>query len=228
MGKSPSKRRYQDACGAAHGLDLVGDRWSLLVVRELMFGPKRFGEIRASLPGISAKVLTERLEDLQADAILERRRLPPPASAQVYALTQWGLEIEPVFQTLGRWAARSPCHDPTLPISAASLMLSFRTMIDAAAAAGMDFTIGFRFGEETFLAHVAGGIEIARGDIGSADVALEGEPALVGAAVYGKVPFADLPLRISGDAALAERFAALFALPGKAPAQMGTLPPPAE
>ena len=104
----PSRRRYDDACGTAHALDLVGERWALLVMRELMLGPKRFSDIRADLPGISANMLTQRLEGLEAAGVLVRRRLPPPASAQVYELTPWGYEAEPIFQVLGRWAARSP------------------------------------------------------------------------------------------------------------------------
>src|ERR687890_321469 len=131
---SPSRRRYEDACGAAHALDLIGERWALLVMRELMFGPKRFSDLRADLPGISANVLTQRLEGLEAAGAVMRRRLPPPASAQVYELTPWGYESEPIFQVLGRWAARSPQHDPTLPLSAVSLFLSFRTMFDPARA----------------------------------------------------------------------------------------------
>src|SRR3546814_6648878 len=99
-------------------------------MRELMLGPKRFGDLREGLPGISANVLTQRLEGLEAVGVLLRRRLPPPAGSQVYELTPWGYESEPIFQALGRWAARSPAHDPTLPFSAASLMLSLRTMLD--------------------------------------------------------------------------------------------------
>jgi DNA-binding HxlR family transcriptional regulator len=212
-----TKRRYDDACGTAHALDLVGDRWSLLVVRELMLGPKRFGELRSGLPGISAKVLTERLEDLQAASILVRRRLPPPASAWVYALTEWGYASEPVFQALGRWAAQSPTHDPTLPISAASLMLSFRTMIDPLRADGVHGRVGFRFGEERFGARLTGGgIEIVRGDWDGADLVFAGEPSVLAAAVYGGVPFEALPLAVEGDVDLARRFATLFPLPPKA------------
>jgi DNA-binding HxlR family transcriptional regulator len=213
-----SKRRYDDACGAAHGLELVGDRWSLLVVRELMFGPKRFGEIRAGLPGISAKVLTERLEDLQAAAILVRRRLPPPASAWAYELTQWGYAAEPIFQTLGRWAASSPSHDPGLPISAASLMLSLRTMIDPVRAEGVYKIVHFRLGDETFRARLASGdIDIARGDpAGAADLTIEGDPGSLAAAIYGGVPFEDLPLKLDGDLALARQLPTLFPLPPKA------------
>src|SRR3954469_11833699 len=124
----PSRRRYDDACGTAHALDLIGERWALLVMRELMLGPKRFSDIRADLPGISANTLTQRLEGLEAIGLVVRRRLPPPASAQVYELTPWGYEPEPIIQTLGRWATRSAGHDPGLPLSATSLMLSFRTM----------------------------------------------------------------------------------------------------
>src|ERR671916_1982902 len=138
-----SRRRYDDACGTAHALDLVGERWALLVMRELMLGPKRFGDLRADLPGISANVLTQRLEGLEATGVLVRRKLPPPASVQVYELTPWGYESEPIFCALGRWAARSPRHDPSLPLSAASLMLSFRTMFDPARAGDLSAMIGF-------------------------------------------------------------------------------------
>src|SRR3954468_21365474 len=89
-GQAAGKRRYDDACGTAHALDLVGERWALLVMRELMFGPKRFSDLRAGLPGISANVLTQRLEGLEASGVVMRRRLPPPAAANVYELTEWG------------------------------------------------------------------------------------------------------------------------------------------
>src|SRR5919107_65010 len=141
-----SRRRYEDACAAAHALDLVGERWELLVMRELMLGPKRFSDLRESLPGISANVLTQRLEGLEAAGVLVRRKLPPPAAAQVYELTEWGYESEPIFQALGRWAARSPLHDPTLPFSAASFLLSLRTMLDAERSKGLAMRIGFRLG----------------------------------------------------------------------------------
>src|SRR5687768_3455546 len=144
---APSRRRYEDACGAAHALDLIGERWALLVMRELMLGPKRFSDLRADLPGISANVLTQRLDGLEAAGVVIRRKLPPPASSQVYELTSWGYASEPIFQALGRWAAQSPQHDASLPLSAVSLLLSFRTMFDPARAEGIDARIGFRLGE---------------------------------------------------------------------------------
>jgi DNA-binding HxlR family transcriptional regulator len=215
-----SRRRYEDACGAAHALDLVGERWALLVMRELMLGPKRFSDLRADLPGISANVLTQRLEGLEAAGVLVRRKLPPPASAQVYELTPWGYESEPIFQTLGRWAARSPQHDPTLPLSAVSLFLSFRTMLDAERARGLAAHVGFRIGAETFLARLARGrIEVERGPIENVDVVFAGAAPAIAAAVYGGQPLTALEragmLAVDGDRALAERFVTLFPLPPK-------------
>ncbi|WP_431861224.1 winged helix-turn-helix transcriptional regulator [Azospirillum sp.] len=215
------QRWYEDACAAAHALDLLGERWALLVMRELMFGPRRFGDLRASLPGISANVLTQRLEGLEAAGVLVRRKLPPPASAQVYELTAWGYESEPIFQALGRWAARSPLHDPTLPFSAVSLMLSLRTMLDPARAAGMDARVGFRVGEDAFLGHLTGaGIAIERREPEGADAQFAGPAPVIAAAIYGGVPLAALEeqgaLAVTGDRALAERFVTLFPLPPKA------------
>ncbi|HEY0013135.1 MAG TPA: helix-turn-helix domain-containing protein [Allosphingosinicella sp.] len=215
-----AKRRYDDACGAAHALDLVGERWALLVIRELMLGPKRFSDLRADLPGISANVLTQRLEGLEAAGVLVRRKLPPPASTQVYELTPWGYEAEPIFQVLGRWAARSPAHDATLPLSANSLMLSFRTMVDPALLAGVRATIGFRLGREDFLVRVEEREVIAeRAEPAGADLVFAGPPPAIAAAVYGKVPLealeADGALRIEGDRDLAQRFTTWFVLPPK-------------
>src|ERR1700712_1821058 len=116
-----------------------------------MFGGRRFGELKSTLPGISANILTQRLEWMEASGILKRRKLPPPASVQLYELTPWGYESETAIKELGRWAVRSPEHDPSLPLSAASLMMSFRTMLSAERSEGLAATIGFRFGAENFL-----------------------------------------------------------------------------
>ena len=214
------KRLYDDACGAAHALDLVGERWALLVIRELMLGPKRFGELRADLPGISANVLTQRLEGLEGAGVLSRRKLPPPASVQVYELTPWGYESEPIFQVLGRWAARSPSHDPSLPLTATSLFLSFRTMFDPERAQGFSARIGFRFGEVSYLVRVAAdGVKVERGTTEEADATVTGTPPAVAGVVYGGVPLDVLigsgALSLEGNRALFERFATLFPLPLK-------------
>ena len=215
-----SGRSYHDACGAAHALDLVGERWALLVIRELMLGPKRFTDLKASLPGISANVLTQRLDGLEAVGVLVRRKLPPPASAQVYELTPWGYEAEPIFQTLGRWAARSPTHDATLPLSPTSLFLSFRTMIDPARAEGIEASIGFRIGDESFRLRLRHGtVEVERGNVEGADLIFTGAATAVAAVVYGGEPLEAMEatgaLSIEGDRKLAERFVTLFPLPPK-------------
>lgn len=216
-----SGRRYHDACGAAHGLDLVGERWALLVIRELMFGPRRFGDLKSDLCGVSANVLTQRLEGLEAAGIVRRRKLPPPASVQVYELTEWGQEAQPVFEVLGRWAARSPQHDPRLPISAISVMMSLRTMFDAGRAGGEAARIGFVFGERSFVATIANGELISvQAPADGCDVVFAGEPAAVPEYVYGKRPLGEMEaegrLTVTGDRALAERFQTWFDLPDKA------------
>lgn len=212
------KRAYHDACGMAHGLELLGDRWALFVVRELMLGPRRFGDLRADLPGISANVLTQRLTELETNGILNRRKLPPPASVQVYELTEWGREAEPIIQELGRWAARSPAHDATLPISGVSILLSFRTMMDRSLIGDLTMTAGFRFGDDQYVARIdEDGITVDRGRAAAADIAFSGAPTALAAFVYGKVPIdrLDGALVLEGDPELAARFASLFTLPPK-------------
>ena len=222
--KPPRVRWYDDACGTALALELVGERWSLLIVRELMFGGRRFGELKGSLPGISANVLTQRLEGLEASGVLTRRKLPPPASVQVYELTPWGYESETAIQELGRWAVRSHDHDATLPLSAASLMMSFRTMYASERAEGLRARLAFRLGSENFVAELGETIEIARGE-SDAHLAFDSDPVTMASIVYGGRPIADAEaagaLTLTGDRALAERFVTFFPLPPK----IGDAPP---
>ena len=212
---------YQDACGTAFAMELVGERWSILIIRELMLGGRRFSDLRGSLPGISAKVLTERLAGLEQAGVLVRRKLPPPAASQVYELTEWGYLAEPAIQELGRWAARSPEHDPTLPLSPVSFMLSMRTMLDKEAAGRMKMTIGFDTGGEQFVGRLAdGALPIVREEPRAPDVLFRSEtPMELAALFYGKMPldvWAEGEGRaIEGDRALAERFIDLFWLPEK-------------
>ena len=211
---SEQKRSYDDACGTAHALDLIGERWALLVLRELMLGPRRFSGLKADLPGISANVLAQRLVELERRGLARKTRLPPPASVQVYEATDWGLEAEPIVQALGRWAARSPRHDPTLPISGVSILLSFRTMIDRDKARGINARIGFRFGETGYVAHVHDGeITIERGLAEGCDVVFTAAPTALAGVVYGGAPLDSIG--VEGDFGLAKRFTTLFPLPPK-------------
>jgi DNA-binding HxlR family transcriptional regulator len=211
---------YDDACGTAFALELVGERWSLLIVRELMFGGRRFSDLRAGLPGISAKVLTERLEGLERAKIVQRRLLPPPAAVQIYELTAWGYKAEDAIKELGRWAATSPDHDPTLPLSPASLMLSFRTMFDGEQAGGLEVSGAIRIGQEHFFVEVARGkLRAERGEIEDPEFTFEADAAsAIAAAVYGKVPFDDLAtagLDVTGNRDAALAYVGCFHLPEK-------------
>jgi DNA-binding HxlR family transcriptional regulator len=213
--KSP---RYRDACGTAHALEVFGDRWALLVIRELMLGPRRFSQLRADLPGISASILAQRLAELERRKVLVKTKLPPPAATPAYELTQWGYEAEAITAAMGRWAARSPGRDPDQPISGVSLLLSFRTMLDLSRCADLDVRLGFRFGEDVYRAHLtSSGLSIVQGDPPDADVRFAGSPAALGAAVYAQAPLVGLEaeglLLVSGDRRLAERFLTLFPLP---------------
>lgn len=220
MSEAPGRhgKWYDDACGTAFALELVGERWSLLIVRELMFGGRRFSDLRGGLPGISAKVLTERLEGLEQAGILQRRQLAPPISAQVYELTPWGYAAETAIKELGRWAATSPDHDPTLPLSAASLMLSFRTMFDGSGAGDLKVTGSILIGNERFFIEVAKGVLRAeRGIVADPDFTLAAPVAMpIAGLVYGKAPPEVLPgLEVSGKAKKLARFVDCFHLPEK-------------
>ncbi|MES1996928.1 MAG: winged helix-turn-helix transcriptional regulator [Pseudomonadota bacterium] len=215
-----TKRWYDDACGTALALEFVGERWSLLIIRELLLGPRRFSEIRGGLPGLSANVLTQRLQGLEAAGILARATLPPPANVQVYALTPWGYEAEPIVMALGRWALRSPAHDPSLPFSRVALMLALRMMFHPERARGFAGAFGFVLGKERYGARIAdGALTVSRGDVADPDAVFEGEPNAFLPALFGTTPLAEVVswgrLAVSGDVALAARFCTVFELPPK-------------
>jgi DNA-binding HxlR family transcriptional regulator len=212
--KNEEKRRYDDACGLAHALELVGERWAMLVLRELAYGPRRFSDLKVDLQGISANVLSQRLTELEARGLVRKTRLPPPASVQVYEATEWGLEVVPVIASLGKWAARSPCHDPTLPMSHVSLMMSLQTLLSPALADHLRARIGFRLGEASYVATIRDGrLDVERSEVEDCDVEFIGTPSEVAAVIHGGAPFG--MIRVEGDMELAKRFITLFPLPPK-------------
>ena len=121
----PTSRSYGDACATARALDVVGERWALLVVRELLLGPQRFSDVRRALPGASSNLVTDRLRELEGHGVVTRRKLPPPAASTVYELTEWGRELEPIVLALGAWAARVPLPEPAT-LGATSMLLFLR------------------------------------------------------------------------------------------------------
>jgi DNA-binding HxlR family transcriptional regulator len=214
LDKNEEKRWYEDACGVAHALELIGERWAPLVLRELMFGPRRFSELRADLPGISANVLTQRLTELERRGLVRKTQLPPPASVQVYEATDWGLEAAPAIRALGKWAARSPRHDPGLFVSAVSIMMSMQTMFDATRAMDLEGRVGFRFGGAGYVAEIRDGrFEARREQPDEVDVLFTGEPGQIAGVLYGGAPIETADVR--GDLELAKRFVTLFPLPPK-------------
>lgn len=208
------RRSYEEGCIAAHALDLIGDRWALLVVRELMLGPRRFGALRDGLPGISANILTRRLEDLEAAGVLAREAAPGMARVQMYRLTEAGLDLWPVIRALCRWGAGRPGHDPRLFISPTALMLSLRAMC-ARDRAGAQVVAIAAAGEE-FVIHTAPGqFRVARGTAEAAGLRFAGSTNALAVALYGPMPLAETArglIGFEGDLAQGQAFVDLFAL----------------
>ena len=225
--KAPEKRRFQDACGLAHGLELVGERWALLVVRELLLGPRRFSDLRIDLPGISANILSQRLTELEKRGIVERVMLPAPARVAAYGLTPFGQSAEPMILAMSRWAMTSPAHDRTLPVNRVSMLLSMKTTIDMSRVGFLTMKVGFRFGDAAYHARLdRTGLVIEAGEDPWADVHYAGQPKALAERLYGKRDLAELAARgvleMTGDRAQEGRFCGLFNLPEKFP------PPPAQ
>lgn len=212
------RRGYGDPCGIARGLDIMGTRWALLVVRELLLGPKRFGDLRAGLPGASAETLAQRLRQLEEEGVVDRTTLPPPASARVYELTPWGYDLRPVVLALGRWGSHAPFPPGDAALSPDAMMLALPTMFDPQRADGLDATHEVRLDEHVFQARVTGGeLELSRGP---AD-----DPAAVittDTATLPELLWRDLTLEeaertdtvvIEGSRRAARRFLRLFSAP---------------
>jgi DNA-binding HxlR family transcriptional regulator len=212
------RRTYGDGCSSAHALDLVGDRWALLIVRDLLFGPKRFSDLQVGLPHGSPNVLTQRLRELESSGIVHRRRLPPPASANVYELTDWGRQLEPILLQLQRWGASSPSYAPDVAVGCDSAMLALKNAFDGAVAGDLAMAVEVRFPLGTFGVTVRNGsINIARGPAESPDVVLETDPPTLEHVAFSALAVDDAErqgeLVVHGDHVLAQRFFDLFPVP---------------
>jgi len=220
-----SRRTYADACGIARALDLVGERWALMIVRELLLGPKRFTDIRAGLPHLSADVLAQRLRELEEAGLVSHHRLPPPAASQVYELTVRGRALEPVLVELGRWGGTfAPPPPEGCEMSLDAHILSMRTLFDPGLARDLDARVELRLGGCIFHASVAGGafeIDRDRGGGPEPDATIATDPPTLIAVLHGHRPLADAlragDLTIDGDRAAAKRFLRLFPLPAPVP-----------
>jgi DNA-binding HxlR family transcriptional regulator len=161
----PTNRRYGDGCAIATALDYVGERWALLIVRELLLGPKRFTDLQDGLPGAGAKVLAQRLRELESSGVVRRRTLPPPASSQVYELTEWGAELDAIVVALGRWGAGAP-EPSSDSVGADSAMLRLRSLFVSQPERPWTATYEMRLGRYRFTTRVADGelVEMSRGE----------------------------------------------------------------
>jgi DNA-binding HxlR family transcriptional regulator/putative sterol carrier protein len=216
-------RTYGDGCAIASALDVIGERWALLVVRELLLGPKRYTDLRRGLPNASPNVLTQRLGELERTGVIRRRKLPPPAGSRVYELTDWGLELEDTIMALGRWGARSPTPNDAPIASADSVVLALRARFDARAADGLRARFELRLGEDRFRVSVADAeIEVARESVDRPDATIDSDPDTLNAVLWGGRSLADAQrsggLTIEGDKAAAARFVRLFPTPEPAAA----------
>ncbi|MER5262164.1 winged helix-turn-helix transcriptional regulator [Actinosynnema sp. NPDC002837] len=213
-----TKRKYDDGCATAHALDLVGERWALLIVRELLFGPKRFTDLRTGMPGASPNVLSHRLRELEEFGVVRRRKLPPPAAAWVYELTAWGRELEPVITSLGRWGGRSPSLRHDAAISVDSLMLALKTLFDPGRADGFTADLVLRLGEDSFRVQLSvDRIWITRGELDHPQAVIETDPATLNALIWSGRGLSEAieagDVELTGSRERVERFLGLFPLP---------------
>lgn len=211
-------KTYGDACGIPRALDRLGERWALMIVRELMLGPKRFTDLRDGLPQASPNVLSQRLRELEERGVVQRATLPPPAGSKVYELTEWGQELEPVLEALGRWGARAPLAPAGVGMSADAHILSLKTLFDPALAADTRAKLDLRLGDQRFGAEVADGrLQIERGEATEPDAVVETDHATLLALAHRRLALKDAlatgDVAIEGDKALVKRFFGLFTLP---------------
>ncbi|MBL4928614.1 winged helix-turn-helix transcriptional regulator [Fuscibacter oryzae] len=197
-----TRRSYEEGCLQAHALDLIGDRWALLVVRELLLGPRRFAELRRGLPGVSANILTMRLVELEAAGLL----------VPGYALTDAGRALWPLVREMCHWGAAQPGHDPTRFISPASLMLSMAAMWRAPGL--ISVTVGFDLGERFLITVDQGRYHVARAEGG--EMTFAGSTNRLAQVVYGPQTLADNlaagGFAFVGDVVAGQRFLDGFSL----------------
>jgi DNA-binding HxlR family transcriptional regulator len=206
-----TSREYDQSCSLACALDRIGERWSLLIVRELSLGPLRFSDLARSVGGAPTDVLTKRLRDLERHGVIRRRELEAPASGTAYELTELGRGLERPMLELGRWGLNFEQVSDIANLAPTSLANAIRVLLHPPAEAAM--TVGLRSGGSSYRLRIEGGwIEASRGEAADADVTLAGEPAgVLGALVAGDAGEADIEIEGDRDALAALR--AMVGLP---------------
>ena len=216
-----TSRSYDQFCGIARALDLVGERWALLVVRDLILGPKRFTDLRRGLPGIGTNVLAARLKELERGGVVARRTLPPPAASTVYELTEYGRTLETPLLALGCWGARSMgARQPEQALRSEWFGVALKAFFRPEAAADLKAEVELRFDDGTLLARLDHGtLVVEPASPNGADLVLTTEVETLIAYLAGAaVPPA--ALEPEGDQTLLERLPQVFAFgPVEGPSQ---------
>jgi DNA-binding HxlR family transcriptional regulator len=212
------RRTYGDRCGVARALDLVGERWALLVVRELLLGPKRFTDLRTGLPHVGPDILAQRLRELEDAGLVRRGTLPPPAGSRVYELTERGRELEPVVIALGRFGSVAPFPPGDAAFGVDAVVIALKSLFAPAAADGADATYRLRLGEQDFRVAVAGGqLEVARGDVAAPVATIDTDPGTLASVLWHGRKLDEArragDLTATGDRRALARFLRLFPLP---------------
>lgn len=212
------KRSYGDPCGIARALDVVGERWALLVVRELVLGPKRFTDLRAHLPGIATDVLSQRLRQLQQAGILRATTLPAPATGQAYELTERGHALEPVLHALGRWGSQESFAAAQHEMTVDAFAVALSTVFEPSSADGLVATVVLDLEGDRVVAQVDGGeLGISRGPAGQPDARIESSVAALREVLWRGRPLADAEadgsVVVHGLRTVVRRFLTLFPPP---------------
>jgi DNA-binding HxlR family transcriptional regulator len=213
-----SKRSYDDLCGIARALDVVGDRWAILVVRELVLGPKRFTDLRAGLRGIGPDMLAARLRDLEAAGVVRQRALGPPAGSRVYELTERGQGLGPVLLELGRWGSLVPPPSPSARLGVDSAVLALPSLFDPDAAGDLEATYGLRLDDQPFEVRIVGGtLDAERGEPVAPLATIATDPGTLAGLLWQGLELAEVErveaVVIEGDRRALRRFLRLFPLP---------------
>lgn len=212
-----TKRSYNQNCSLAYSLDVIGERWTLLMIREVLTGPKRFTDLLKNLPGIGTNLLTARLKELEEAGVLERKTLPPPAASAVYDLTDLGRQLQPALVELVRWGSKLPRSPTETEHSRPGwAILAMHAAFQSEASRGLKETYEFRIGDEVFYARIDDGVlETGEGHAGSPDLVIVADPQtfrdltidlpIVSAIASGAI-------RVEGDIAALERLVRVFNL----------------
>jgi len=216
-------RSYNQYCGLAYALDIIGERWTLLIIRELIAGPRRFKDLMDGLPGISTNLLAERIRNLEQQGMIRRRTLPPPAGSAVYELTAMGHGLEHMLLELGKWGSQfvPPSAEGVNVLHMGSYALTLKTFFQPELAQGIDETYELQIGDEVLQARInAGQLQVQQGQPWNADLVVRSDVqsflAVLSGQLQADAAIASGQISIAGDPAALSRLVQICGLPSPA------------